>query len=574
MSTTLFSPPNLRVALLLWLLAESAVAQSIPDAGALSRETERSLEAPRAAEPQRPATPPPPAAGDDSALRVGVQRISIEGATLIAQEELQALVQELAGQSLTLDELEQAALRVAQYYRERGWYVRVFLPQQDVTDGHIRIQVLEGRFGESQLGPQTGERADAEHVRKLVTHRLQPGEALSAAALERGLLLANDLPGIEAQGLLQAGQSQGLSDLQVAVADTPLVTGDIGLNNHGGRSTGRAQAGGGLALNNLSGTGDQLALRLLASEGIRSALARYSLPLGYDGLRLAAHASLLRYEVGGSFRSAELTGQSSSAGLTLSYPLVRQGERNLTLSLGYENRRYRDDALSQPLRRNTIDALTLGLSGDLRDDHGGGGLNWGGAQLTQGSLNIADIPGSRAQDAAGPRSAGSYTKLALQLGRVQWLGEGWQVQAALSGQLANGNLASSERMTLGGPSQVRAYPINEGDGDSGMLLKLELQRELGSGWQALAFYDAGRIRQHKHPWTGWDGGNGQANRYSLSGAGLGLNWRGSGSLRGWLVAASVAKPVGSNPGANAQGRNSDGSRERSARGWITLHRSF
>nr|WP_255662725.1 ShlB/FhaC/HecB family hemolysin secretion/activation protein [Acidovorax sp. D4N7] len=548
------------------------MAQSIPDAGSLSRETERNLEAPRAVEPQRPAAAAQPVPQDENAPRVAVQRISIQGATLIPLEELQALVQESVGKSLTLAELEQAAQRVAQHYRERGWYVRVFLPQQDVTDGHIRIQVLEGRFGASQLGQQNGERADAERVRQLVTNRLQAGAPLSAAALERGLLLANDLPGIEAQGLLQAGQSVGHSDLQVVVHDTPLVTGDIGLNNFGNRSTGRAQAVGGLALNNLTGIGDQLGLRLLGSEGIRSVVGRYSLPLGHDGLRLAAHASLLRYELGGNF-GRELEGKSSGAGLTLSYPLVRQGERNVTLSLGYEHRRYSDDALSQPLRLNRINALTLGMNGDLRDGLGGGGLSWAGADLTQGSLNIRDIEGSRAQDAAGPRSAGSYTKLALQLGRLQWLGAGWQVQAALSGQVANGNLVSSERMTLGGPSQVRAYPINEADGDSGVLLKLELQRELGSGWRALAFYDAGRIRQHRRPWAGWDGGSGRANSYNLSGVGAGLNWRGIGSLRGWQLATSIAKPVGSNPGSN-QGRNSDGSREKSVRGWINLQRYF
>lgn len=573
MSSLNLSPAGTRLALLLCLLAEPALAQSIPDAGSLLRETERSLEAPRAAEPQRPAAVAAPAPADENAARVEVQQISIEGATLLALEELQALVQELVGRSVTLAELERAAQRVAQYYRERGWYVRVFLPPQDVTDGHIRIQVLEGRYGASQLGTQTGDRANAEYVRQVVTSRLQPGEALSAAALERGLMLANDLPGIEAQGLLQAGQSQGHSDLQVLVHDTPLVTGDAGLNNFGSRSTGRAQAVGGLALNNLSGQGNQLALRLLASEGVRSALARYSLPLGHDGLRLAAHASLLRYALGGGFSRLEAEGQARSAGLALSYLLVRQGERNLTLSLGYEHRRYRDDALSQALRRNAIDAVTLGLNGDLRDGLGGGGVTWGGAYLSQGTLDIEDIAGSRAQDAAGPRSEGRYTKLALQLGRVQWLGAGWQMQAALSGQLANGNLASSERMSLGGPSQVRAYPINEAEGDNGVLLKLELQRELASGWQALAFYDAGRIRQHQRPWPGWDGGSRLANSYNLAGAGLDLNWRGTGSLRGWQLATSVAKPIGSNPGT-AQGRNSDGSREKSVRGWIHLHRSF
>lgn len=571
MKAIIARPVEVGLALLLGVLADPAFAQTLPDAGSLSRESERSLQIPRAAEPLAPPVAAQPQAEDG--LRVRLQGIDIEGESLIPEAELLALVSELIGQSLTLAELEHATQRIAEHYRARGWYARVYLPEQDVTDGSLRIQVLEGRFGAAQLNAPAGQRANGAHVQQLITQGLQAGEPLSAAALERGLLLANDLPGIQAQGLLQAGQQPGQSDLVLSVQDQAFVSGDIGLNNHGTRSTGRAQAVGGLALSNLSGRGDQLALRLLAADGVRSALARYSLPLGYSGLRLAAHGSMLGYELGRSYQALEAKGQARTAGLSLNYPLLRQSERNLNLSVGYELRHYRDDMLGATLRHHDIQALTLGLSGDLRDGWSGGGISWGSAQFTEGALAIADIAGDRAQDAAGPRSRGSYSKLALQLGRAQALAAGWQAQATLSGQIASGNLASSERMTLGGPSQVRAYPVNEAAGDNGLLLKLELQRELGPGWQAIAFYDTGRIQQHRRPWAGWDGGSGQANSYSLSGLGLGVNWRGTGAMQGWQLAASIAKPVGANPGS-VDGRNSDGSRASSPRAWLSLNRIF
>lgn len=563
-----------RAAWLLFLAAQTVGAQTVPDAGAVLRESERSLQAPRAAESPPPAAVVRPMEPDEKAARVTVRRVTIDGARLIPETELQAQVRDLIGQSLTLAELEHAAQRLAEYYRERGWYARVYLPQQDVTDGSLRIQVLEGRYGSSHRSAQgDGLRADGAFVERLVTHGLQPGEPLSAAALERGLLLANDLPGIQARGLLQAGRQHGHSDLLVSVQDTAFITGDIGLNNEGIRSTGRAQAVGGLALNNLSGRGDQLGLRLLGSEGVRSALARYSLPLGHDGWRIAAHGSLLDYVLGSSLHALNAEGQARTAGLTLSYPLLRQSARSLSLSAGYEHRRYRDDMLGAALRRHRINALTLGLSGDLRDGYGGGGLYWGAVRLTHGTLAMENLANDWALDAAGPRSRGDYTKLALQLGRAQSLGADWQLQTTLSGQAASGNLASSERMTLGGPGQVRAYPVNEADGDQGLLFKLELQRELGGGWQAMAFYDTGRIRQHKRPWPGWDGASLQPNHYRLSGAGVGLHWRGAGDARGWQLSVSVAAPVGGNPGS-VQGRNSDGSGARSSRGWLSLNRIF
>lgn len=136
---------------------------------------------------------------------------------------MQAQVQDLIGQSLTLAEPEHGA----QYYRERGWCARVYLPEQDVTDGGLRIQVLEGRYDTSYLTVQAGQRANAANVQRVITQRLVTGAPLPTPGLERGLLLANDLPGIEANGLLQAcEEEQGHSDLLLTVlegqADTLL----------------------------------------------------------------------------------------------------------------------------------------------------------------------------------------------------------------------------------------------------------------------------------------------------------------------------------------------------------------
>ena len=191
--------------LLASIATTAAQAQTVPDAGSLQREAERSLQTPRSTAPTAQ-TPPAakPMAQDAKATRVTVRSITIEGASLIALEELNALLAHHIGQSLTLAELEHAAQTIAEHYRRQGWYARVYLPQQDVTDGSIRIQIIEGRFGGSSVQP-TGTRANAQAVQALITHRLQAAAPLSSADLERGLLLANDLPGIAATGTLQAG---------------------------------------------------------------------------------------------------------------------------------------------------------------------------------------------------------------------------------------------------------------------------------------------------------------------------------------------------------------------------------
>ena len=71
-------------------------------------------------------------------------------------------------------------------------------------------------------------------------------------------------------------------------------------------------------------------------------------------------------------------------------------------------------------------------------------------------------------------------------------------------------------------------------------------------------------------WTGWNSSNPNlANEYALSGAGLSLDWKiGSATL-----SVVLATPLGSNPGADSQGKDADGQR-RDMRGWISLFAPF
>lgn len=512
-------------------------------------------------------------AEQDKGARVTVQGFAIEGATLIPVAELNALLADQVGQSLTLAELERLAQRLAEHYRQRGWYVRVYLPAQDATKGIIRIQIVEGHYGGSRLdGPAT--RANRDFVQQVVTSGLATGQPLSAAGLERGLLLANDLPGISATGILEPGAQPGETRLLLKVEDTPLVTADLGASNHGVKATGTGQGVAGVAANNLAGIGDRLAFRGLTAEDVHSGLMQYSLPLGANGWRLGAHASTLAYRLGGAFDSLDAEGTAHTYGATLSWQQLRGLERNLAFSARLEHRRYNDDALNAPLRRHRVNSATFGINGDLVDTLAGGGITWGRFQLTTGNLDIQDVAGDLAADQAGPQRDGGYHKLELHVERSQSLVPGWSLHAAFAAQLAGDNLDSSEKFTLGGPNGVRAYPVNEASGDEGWLLNLEVQRDLapllGQGWQAMAFADTGRIRLNHDLWPGWDGTT-TPNRYSLSAAGLGLNWNRPGA---WLFTSTMALPLGHNPGRTAADRNNDTTNPDAVRFWLSLTRFF
>lgn len=549
--------------------AAAALAQTPPNAGALQREVERELRPPQPA-PQLLA-PPAPMKESVKGATVTVRSFSIEGATLVPSATLNGLLDDLIGKSLSFADLERAAQRIAEHYRTLGWFARVYLPEQDITAGVVRIVVIEGKLSAVDVDRNRAARADADFVRETVLGDQQPGQPLSAAALERGLLLASDLSGIRTTGILEAGGKIGETRMNLKVEDTPLLRGDIGLSNQGVKSTGTVQLNGGVSFNDLSGRGDRLDLRALAARDLTSVRAGYSVPLTSDGVRLNLRMSGLDYRLGDRFAALDAKGHARSAGGDIGYPVIRSRESNVMVSAGLETRHSSDDGLGAPLRRHDIDTLVLGLSGDWIDSWQGGGYSSYSVNAVHGRLGLGDVASDIAADLAGPQARGDYDKLTAQASRLQRLPEDFTLSLKLSVQWAGNNLDSSEQLSLGGPSGVRAYPVNEANGDEGWLLRMELRRPFADGWQALAFVDSGGIRLHHQTWAGWQGGSNVPNDYRLSGAGIGVVWS---RPNDWSIALTLAAPLGSNPGRDASGNNSDGSGQHSVHAWLDASKLF
>ena len=186
---------------------------------------------------------------------------------------------------------------------------------------------------------------------------------------------------------------------------------------------------------------------------------------------------------------------------------------------------------------------------------------------------IACVPASVrmvAADQSARQTQGSYQKLAFNLSRRQAVGQSLEINASLTGQVAEKNLDSSERFTLGGPTGIRAYPIGEATGDEGWLAKLIASYTVSKQLTASAFVESGFVKLNKSTWTGWNSTPPNlGNEYGLTGAGLSLDWKISAAT----LTLVLATPLGSNPGADSQGKDADGQR-RDMRCWLSLSAPF
>lgn len=531
------------------VFASTALAQTPPDAGALQQqiERERQQQMPRRMAPDKPALAAAikPAAG----VVVTVKQYRFLGNTLLSSEQLAPAVAPYLNRPVDFAQLNAAAAAVAELYRAAGWVVRAYLPQQDIEQGIVTIQIVEAVFGKLQLEGKLPQRISTGHIESIFTARQASGAPLNADALDRSLLIADDLPGISVVGSLVAGASERETDLIVKAADDALVAGETAIDNTGSRSTGSDRLSVNIGLNSPLGLGDLITANLIHSRGSDYLRLASSLPLGSDGWRVGINASNLRYQlVASEFSGLYAKGSSDTFGLESSYPIVRSRLANLFLNLNQDQKSFDNQSGGAITTRYTIEATGIALNGNLFDNWGGGGANFS-------SLNW--MTGRRDTDIGTTDQY--FSKLKLSLSRQQVISNALSFYVALNGQTSGDRLDSSEKFYLGGAGGVRAYPSSEGGGDSGVLTSLELRWKLPGGITLAAFHDYGQLRS-----------NDAAMSYSLQGYGLALGWQ---TAAGVNLKASWAHRIGTNPNPTAVGNDQDGSRNKN-RLWLSASLPF
>lgn len=473
---------------------------------------------------------------------VQVNRIVFEGNASIDAADLLPLVQDALGRKLTLTDLQALADRITQAYRARGFLLAgAYVPAQQIDDGTLRLAVVEGDYGRIQI-------TNASVLHSAVVDRyaaaMRPGEPVTADTYQRSVLLLGDLPGIAASAALSAGAAAGTTDVALHLDDEARVAGTLALE----AGDGAVQTHWTALLNDLRGVGDQLTVGpLTLGTGTQSIGFSYRLPVGGRGLA-ASFAYSADVQSDEPLPGLAVADGGQGSRIDLAYPLVRTPQLTETASLAYNRRVQREVIGGLLVRASTDDRVTASLSSDGTQPDGGATSR--SAALTLGSLGLAPA-GVRAQDAAGARTAGMYARLNLSGHLTQPLSPRTTFGLEVDAQLASKNLDASSKLSLGGPSGVRAFAAGAVSADQGLLARLEWNRTLTAGGSGpklhvLGYFDAGVADVDRFPWPGASG----APVRLLAGAGWGLQL-GAGPISAQLL---NAYPVGTAAAGERGGR--------------------
>ena len=424
---------------------------------------------------------------------VTVTGFNITGNTVFSTELLQQQIASYVGKDLTLAGLYQAANDLTKFYQAHGYGIaRVTLPQQQLTDGHVTLQVIEGKLGAISVEGNTRTRTG---VILRQGGAVQSGDVYTDAAMDRASLLVNDLPALQAQAVLQPGSVFGTTDLVYKVTEDKEYSGQLSVDDYGRRDVGRWRLNGEADLASLTGSGDRLSANVTHTEDdlLNFGGLNYSLPLGSAGGRLSASYNQSRYHVTGAFAALGITGTSKNGSLSYQDALVRSHDHSFFMGLSFQHEAsttslHPEDATThKPSPTVTVSRTQLNylqLNGFyVRGFEDGSNYSLSGSASSNGRHDDGNDP-------SGERFKGQ-----LDASFLQPFANLWSFTAKGSAVWSPDPLPDVEKFSLGGPDSVRGFPSADVRGDAGMEATLELQRSFAPDlpFSLGGFFDSGRV---------------------------------------------------------------------------------
>lgn len=458
-----------------------------------------------AATAQTQAAPASPAAAPvaEAQRKVDVVEYIVRGNTALDVRDIEAAVTPFLGPERTMKDIEGARDALLATYQAKGFQsVYVDLPEQQVTEGIVFLQVNETRVGRVRVvGSEYTSPVD---IRDQVP-ALKEGQVPDFNQAQVELTALNRGPKRQVMPLVKQGVMPGTMDVDLKVDDESPWRASVGLNNDYSADTRKLRASASIGHDNLWQMGHSASLSFFgAPQDLNQTQvfsASYSAPIPGTDWALEASAYKSDSEVA-TVGGTDVLGKGHAIGLKATYTVPNSGNWWHTLSVGVDFKD-NDEALrlggtgdNVPLKYAPI---TLGYNGFLQ------------AERSQYAVGLSMVVGTRSAFGYGSdwrefdykryKASPSFMVLKGDLNGSHTFEGDSQLGFRLAGQLTDSPLISSEQIAAGGMNSVRGYLSAESTGDFGLVGSLEWRTKpldfLGptiENWRVYTFVDAGRVR--------------------------------------------------------------------------------
>jgi hemolysin activation/secretion protein len=385
------------------------------------------------------------------------------------------------GKPLSLKDLNAVAAEIVTTSRAAGRpVVDVVVPEQDITDGVVRLVLVEGKLGKVRV---EGERRAVVAERVPGQVRLRQGEPIVADSLLDDVDWINRRsPFRRFEALFEKGQLPGETDVVLQRSGTryPLRV-YSSFENTGSRTTGDDRIVAGFNWGDAFGLGKdhQLGYQFTTDDEFRRFHAHgitYSVPLPWRHIA-SMSGTWSRQEPDFDDARFESVGESWQVSGRYEIPLRKRQDRSLSQSvvLGVDVKRSNNNLEFGGEQVFDRASQTVQFQVEYRFDKTSNlGTTEGSAALVVSPGYLASDNDEAAYDEARRGAEPRYAYLTTSLGHTFTLGRGFDLSARLSAQLSTGPLLSSEQFGIGGADTVRGYAERELNADNGVLASIEL----------------------------------------------------------------------------------------------------
>lgn len=432
--------------------------------------------------------------------RFEVTSFEVEGNTLLYPATIEAALAPYQGAGKTFADIEQARVALQQHYYTAGFgAVQVFVPEQEMRGGTVRLRVVEARTASVTVA---GAKFHSDSNVLASVPGLRVGQSPNTRKIAESLDAANENPSKQTRLSFKAGEKAGDIDATLQVTDEKPWRVFATLDNTGTRETGRLRLGLGYQHANVFDRDHVFTARYITAPEKLSDVSIYGLsyriPLYSLGDSLEFFGGYSDVNSGVVADVFNVSGRGTVFGARYNQRLAKRGDYQHGLVYGIDYRSYENfiDFSGLPIGNDvTVRPISLGYFGRLETARTNGGFFLTLVRNIPGGSN-----GSEAAFAAARTGArNDYSLLRYGFDVSQTVFGDWQLQARAEGQYADEPLVPGEQFGLGGINSVRGFREREISDDRGYFGSIELSTPefaksigLNNGTaRAVVFYDFG-----------------------------------------------------------------------------------
>ena len=450
-----------------------ALPPPVPSAGVIERQLEKEYEG----KPLEPDKKVPDIQIDipkeqlklPEGSKVNVCEIRLQGCESIPCEDIYKQIQPKINCPLSITDIYSLCHIIETIYAEKGFFLaRAFPPPQEIQNGKLIIEIMEGRLGHVQV---VGNKHYKDRFILNYFERLRH-KALNYDQFLRAIKLLNENSDLTAGAILEKGQELGEADAIIHVEDRYPVHLNLNGNDYGRFLTTSFRAGFRFDTQLLH-DGDKLSLAEVVGFPINALYFTdvvYRFPINANGTfgELAFLSSRFHVE---ELLSLRIKGQSDIATVKLSHAVKRGRFLSCDAFANFDYKQIKNFTLAHLTSFDRLRLLTLG---SILDHYSPTiGRNYLVLRMGIGLPNFLGGLGKPRPISSRPGAQGNFFKLNADYDFYGKLPVDSFFIFHTSGQWSPNQLTVPEQIYIGGADTVRGFPLASALGDSGYYMNIE-----------------------------------------------------------------------------------------------------